>query len=53
VHLVLVTRYRHGVLDGAMLTCYGHARLLAEYPPKVAVSALVNSPQGRLGPQAP
>jgi putative transposase len=65
VHLVFVTQYRHGVLDGAMLSCCeaamrkvcadfgaglreftgeaGHARLLVDYPPKVAVSALVNS----------
>jgi putative transposase len=52
VHLVIVTKWR-GVLDGAMLTRYGHARLLADYPPKVAVSALMSSPQGRLGPPAP
>jgi putative transposase len=68
VHLVFVTKYRHGVLNDAMLTrceevmravCddFGaalaefngeddHVHLLVEYPPKVAVSALVNSLKG-------
>ena len=68
VHLVFVTKYRRGVLDGAMLRCcqtamrkvcadFGadlrelngepdHVHLLVEYPPKVAVSALVNSLKG-------
>ena len=30
-----------------------HVHLLVFYPPKVSVSALVNSPQGRFLPQAP
>jgi putative transposase len=68
VHLVFVTKYRHGVLDPAMLRCceaamrkvccdFGaelrefngeddHVHLLIEYPPKVPVSALVNSLKG-------
>ena len=68
VHLVVVTRYRRGVLAGAMLSyCQAamrksgadsgaglrefngaadHVRLLASYPPKAAVSALVNSLTG-------
>ena len=63
-----MTKYRRGVLDGAMLTrcqevmrqvCadsgadlvefngeHDHVHLLAEYPPKVAVSTLVNSLKG-------
>jgi putative transposase len=68
VHLVFVTKYRRGVLDGDMLrSCedamrkvcsdFGaelrefngeddHIHLLVGYPPKVAVSALVNSLKG-------
>lgn len=68
VHLVFVTKYRRGVLDGPMLQAcedamrkvcgdFGaelrefngeddHVHLLVEYPPKVAVSALVNSLKG-------
>lgn len=68
VHLVFVTQYRRGVLDGQMLrfceqvmrkVCgdFGaelrefngepdHVHLLVCYPPKVAVSALVNSLKG-------
>jgi putative transposase len=68
VHLAFVTKYRRGVLDGAMPSCCdtairkacadsgaglrefsgdaGHVRLLAGYPPKVAVSALANSLKG-------
>ena len=68
VHLVFVTKYRPGVLDGAMLRCceqamrqgcsdFGaepaefngednHVHLLVTYPPKAAVSALVNSLKG-------
>lgn len=30
-----------------------HVHLLVHYPPKVALSRLVGSPQGRLGPQNP
>ncbi|OHV38599.1 hypothetical protein BBK14_13950 [Parafrankia soli] len=63
--MVFVTKYRHGVLDAAMLdrcrkimtdVCadFGaamtefngeddHVHLLVEYPPKTAVSTLVNS----------
>jgi putative transposase len=66
--LVVVTKYRRGVLDSAMPSCceaamrrayvdfgaglreftgdVGHVRLLVDYPPKVAVSALVNSLKG-------
>lgn len=68
VHLVFVTKYRHGVFDDDMLrfcelpmrkVCGdfealprefngepGHVHLLVEYPPKVSVSALVNSLKG-------
>lgn len=68
VHLVFVTKYRRGVLDGEMLACCervmrkvcedfeadlrefngeaDHVHLLVHYPPKVAVSALVNSLKG-------
>ncbi|KLL09735.1 MULTISPECIES: IS200/IS605 family transposase [Protofrankia] len=68
VHLVFVTKYRHGVLDTAMLdrcrqimseVCddFGatlaefngeddHVHLLVHYPPKISVSALVNSIKG-------
>jgi putative transposase len=64
VHLVFVTRYRRGVLDGEMLgACerimrglcaemgaelrefnggHDHVHLLVGYPPKLAVSTLVN-----------
>lgn len=67
-HLVFVTRYRHGALDGDMLSCcqtvmrnvcddfgaelrdfngqHDHVHLLVSYPPKVAISALVNSLKG-------
>jgi putative transposase len=68
VHLVFVTKYRRGVLDGDMLSfceqvmrkvCgdfeatlrefngeHDHVHLMVEYPPKVPVSALVNSLKG-------
>jgi putative transposase len=68
VHLVFVTKYRRGVLDGEMLAfCEevmrkvcgdfeaelrefngeaDHVHLLVNYPPKVSVSALVNSLKG-------
>ncbi|MFE3054658.1 IS200/IS605 family transposase [Nocardia sp. NPDC059239] len=68
VHLVFVTRYRHGVLtDELLTTCeyvmrdvcadfeaelvefngeHDHVHLLVEYPPKLAVSKLVNSLKG-------
>lgn len=68
VHLVFVTKYRHGVFDDDMLgfceqvmrkVCddfgavmrefngeHDHVHLLVEYPPKVSVSALVNSLKG-------
>ena len=68
VHLVFVTKYRHGVLDDDMLrycervmrkVCgdfeadlrefngeADHVHLLVNYPPKVPVSALVNSLKG-------
>ncbi|MGG2462949.1 IS200/IS605 family transposase [Streptomyces sp. RGM 3693] len=68
VHLVFVTKCRHGALDDEMLTrceetmrkvCedfeaelkefngkHDHVHLLVHYPPKVAVSSLVNSLKG-------
>jgi putative transposase len=68
VHLVFVTKYRRGVLDGDMLSSceqvmrkvcgdfeatlcefngeHDHVHLIVEYPPKVPVSALVNSLKG-------
>ena len=68
VHLVFVTKYRHGVFTKAILddmrsvfasVCLDfdaqlvefdgeddHVHLLVNYPPKVAVSALVNSLKG-------
>jgi putative transposase len=62
VHLVFVTKIRRGLLDDAMLSCCEtafqqvgadlrefngeHDPLLIEYPPKVAVSTLVNSLKG-------
>lgn len=68
VHLVFVTKYRHGVFTKAILddlqeifasVCTDfeaeliemegeddHVHLLVEYPPKVAVSKLVNSLKG-------
>lgn len=68
VHLVFVTKYRHGVFTGEVLTdlrgifaavCQDfsaelvefngeddHVHLLVNYPPTVAVSALVNSLKG-------
>lgn len=74
VHLVFVTKYRHGVFDDDMLrfcelpvrkACGDfeavlrgfngepdHVHLLAGYPPKVSVSALVNSLKGGVGAAA-
>ncbi|MFD7409466.1 IS200/IS605 family transposase [Streptomyces sp. NPDC059866] len=60
VHLVFVTKYRRGVFNDEMLTrCEDfeaelkefngerdHVHLLINYPPKVAVSKLVNSLKG-------
>jgi len=68
VHLIFVTKYRRGVLDGAMLTrceqvmrevCEGmgaelrefngednHVHLLVCYPPRLAISVLVNRLKG-------
>ena len=68
VHLVFVTKHRHGVLNDDMLTLCettmgavcddfdarlvefngeeDHVHLLIEYPPKVAISKLVNSLKG-------
>ncbi len=68
VHLVFVTKYRHGVFTEAMLdrceeimreVCtdfeaelrefngeHDHVHLLIHYPPKVALSRLVNSLKG-------
>jgi putative transposase len=68
VHLVFVTKYRKGVLDGKAIkilhesftkVCQdfeavlvemngedNHVHLLVHYPPKVAISALVNSLKG-------
>jgi len=68
VHLVFVTKYRRGVLDGEAIAIlqeifakvcgdfeteltefngeHDHVHLLVHYPPKVAVSALVNSLKG-------
>lgn len=68
IHLVFVTKYRHGVLDDDMLNLcettmrevcddFGtrliefngeedHVHLLIEYPPKVAISKLVDSLKG-------
>jgi len=40
-HLVLVTRYRHPVC-----TARHHVHLLVKFPPKVALSRLVNSLKG-------
>jgi putative transposase len=64
IHLIFITRYRRGVLDGEMLTAcervmrslctemgaelrefngeHDHVHLLVRYPPKLAVSTLVN-----------
>ncbi|GAA3482906.1 IS200/IS605 family transposase [Streptomyces yanii] len=47
VHLVFVTRYRRTVFDDEMLTrCEEIVHLLVHYPPKVALSNLVNSLKG-------
>jgi putative transposase len=68
VHLIFVTKYRRGVLDGAMLTrceqvmrevCEGmgaelrefngeddYVHLLVHYPPRLAISVLVNRLKG-------
>lgn len=42
VHLVFVTKYRRGVFNDE----HDDAHLLVHYPPKVAVSKLVNSLKG-------
>ncbi len=53
VHLVFVTTHRSGVFDGAGLREFNgeadHVYLLVDYPPNVAVSALVNSLKGVSG----
>jgi hypothetical protein len=50
VHLAFATRYRPGSSDGADLRESSgepdHVHLLAQYPPKVPVTALVNSLKG-------
>ena len=49
-HLVFVTKYRYGVFTKTILDEFDgeddHVHLLVVYPPKVAISSLVNSLKG-------
>lgn len=46
VNLVFVTKYRRDVFPSEMLRRRGHVHLLVHYPPKVAISRLMNSFKG-------